>query len=176
MEKICPFCSETIKETAIKCKHCGEFLDGIKSIDDVKRKTSTSSLWIFQLIGLFIGVPMFWISIWSIVTLFSLAKRFRRRLTKASFGSINTTLSHSGFVLSSFVVQSPRLAPPSITLYSLVGGEDNKSISPLISISGFVTKHDSIRIFDNLDRKQPALNCIPPGRIPRMKFSHLLSI
>ena len=73
MEKICPFCSETIKETAIKCKHCGEFLDGIKSIDDVKRKTSTSSLGIFQLIGLVIGVPMFWISIVGVVVVLGFA-------------------------------------------------------------------------------------------------------
>jgi uncharacterized C2H2 Zn-finger protein len=30
-EKACPFCAETIKTAAIKCKHCGEMLD-----DDVE--------------------------------------------------------------------------------------------------------------------------------------------
>ena len=68
MEKLCPFCSETIKATAIKCKHCGEFLDGRSSFE-AEKKSSTSSLGIFQLIAVIIAVPMFWLMIVAGVTI-----------------------------------------------------------------------------------------------------------
>lgn len=59
--KKCPFCAEEIQEEAIKCKHCGEFLN-ISSQSDIKVKSSIDD-GVRLGIGMFIKLPLIIIGI-----------------------------------------------------------------------------------------------------------------
>ena len=62
--KICPFCAEEIQDAAIKCKHCGEFLDGSKPPSQAAEKLP----WYFRTSSIVIALgcvgplalPMIW--------------------------------------------------------------------------------------------------------------------
>ena len=58
----CPYCQEDIKKYAVKCKHCGEFLDGCSPEKPVAHQIRDT-----QITSGTTGGQLFWIIVAAIV-------------------------------------------------------------------------------------------------------------
>lgn len=53
LQKICPFCGGKIRVEAIKCRHCGAFLENVQ--------TQKQPCWICLILGVWLLVLLAWV-------------------------------------------------------------------------------------------------------------------
>lgn len=120
--KPCPYCGESILSTAVKCRHCGEFLDRSKAPPAKSRKVSTTELTPSEYFVAIVGFPF-----GLVIGTYWLFRRIPKGKSMLAISVLMTAIAGGtiGFLISQGIItwfKSPEPPPGPVPVYEHAPG------------------------------------------------------